>query len=345
MKGDTHYEYRFEDRSVVLRVVEPRVLVPFVRTLPRWLTPNQITIAGQTAALLAFVVAVSIRPMSAAGFVAIAVGTSLFIFADSIDGLFARHSKQTSRLGEFLDHWLDALSVPLVVFAFALVLQVPPALALAAASVSGFLHYTTMLHGFRVGFVHLGAIGMVEGIGVGAAACIVAAVFGPEVFTRPLIADASLGMILLCGLIAGGCLAFGPMRRVFARLTDFAAVVVLLVAVAAWYAWGNIPVALAGLLTIATTAWFEGRVLRARLLRVPLALNDWLLCALIVGGAGVSLALNLSPPAQTIAAGIATTYALGRSSIVFAQMVRALRLPVVAPAVPSVTAPSPASRE
>jgi phosphatidylglycerophosphate synthase len=328
MKRDAHYEYRFEDHSLVLKVVEARMLVPLVRTLPRGLTPNQITVAGQIAAFAGFGIAVTVRPMTAIPFVLFAAAVLFSVFADAIDGLFARHSKQTSRLGEFLDHWLDALSVPLMVFAFALVLQAPPQLALLSAITTGLLHYTTLLHGFRIGYVHLGAIGMLEGTIVGAGACLAAAVFGVGLFTEPMVAGLSVGMVLLTGLVTGGCLAFLPMRGVFAWPRDFAVIVLVLATVWVWFIWGRLPLALAGLLAVGATAAVEGRVLRSRLLRVPLKLNDPVFMVLVCAGAVLAFALDLSAARQALIAELAAGYILGRNAIDFVRTVRALRAPL-----------------
>lgn len=311
----------------MLKLLEQRVLASVVHALPRTLTPNHITLVGQVASLAAFLIAVISTPVRAPGLFSMAAAVLIYVLADSVDGMFARHTQQTSRLGEMLDHWLDALSVPLLVFAFAFVLRAPPALTLASVIAVGILHYTTVLHGFRIGHVHLGVIGMIEGMCVGVACCIVAGIFGPELFLRSVVGGISIGSLVLSTFVFGGCLAFGSMRKVFSRFADFTAILVLVAAIAAWFAWGRASLLSLGLLAIATTSLYEGRVLRARLLRLPLNLNAGLAGGLIVGGAVGSIGLQLSAEAQTCFAGIAALGAFGTMAADFTRTVRALTAP------------------
>ncbi len=41
------------------------------------------------------------------------VGMLLSMIGDSLDGMHARRTDQCSKLGEMMDHWLDAIIVPL----------------------------------------------------------------------------------------------------------------------------------------------------------------------------------------------------------------------------------------
>src|SRR6478609_6185562 len=324
MKDEAHYEYRFTDHSILLRVLERPVFAPLVRAVPRGITPNQITITGQLAALAAFAVAVLARPPGAASLILLAALATFYTLADCIDGLFARHTQQTSRLGELLDHWLDALSVPLIVLAFGLVLPADPRLVFAATLVTSFLHFATFLHGFRLGFVHLGAIGMMEGTCVGALVCGYAAFAGTELLARPVFAGFSSASLLLGALVAGSCTALWSMRGLARHLRDFAFIAVLFAAVAVWFAFGHLSPALAGVLVIALGSRLEGQVIRARLLHEPLALRDPLLLVLVLGGATAALALPLDARAQALLAAVALVYAFWREARAFAQTVAAL---------------------
>lgn len=327
MKDEAHYEYRFTDHSILLRLLERVLFAPIVRALPRGITPNQITIAGQLAAAAAFAVAVLGRPLGAAGYVALAGLAAFYTLADCIDGLFARHTKQTSRLGELLDHWLDALSVPLIVLAFGLAFPADPRLVVAATLVTSFLHFATFLHGFRLGFVHLGAIGMMEGTCVAALVCVYAAFAGTGLLARPVFAGFSSASLLLAALVAGSCTALWSMRGLARHLRDFAFITALFAAVAAWFFYGRLSPALAGALVIALGSRLEGQVIRARLLREPLVLWDPLLLVLVLGGATAALALPLDAVNQAGFAGLALAYALWREARAFAQTVAALLAP------------------
>lgn len=55
-----------------------------------------------------------------------ALGTFGFAVGDSLDGMQARKTGQCSKLGELMDHWLDAFSQPMVTFGLALALSLGP---------------------------------------------------------------------------------------------------------------------------------------------------------------------------------------------------------------------------
>ena len=331
MKDEAHYEYRFTDHSILLRLLERGLFAPVVRAIPRGITPNQITITGQLAALAAFAVAVLARPLGAASFVLLAGLAALYTLADCIDGLFARHTQQTSRLGELLDHWLDAISVPLIVLAFGLALPADPRLVFAATLVTSFVHFATFLHGYRLGFVHLGAIGLLEGTCVAGFVCVFAAAGGADLLARPVFAGLSSASLLLAALVAGGSTALWSMRGLARHLRDFLFLGTLFAAVAAWFAFGRLSPALAGVLVIALGSRLEGQVIRARLLREPVTLNDPLLLVLVVGSAAASLILRLDGVAQLLLAVLALLYALWREARSFTQTVAALLAPAPEP--------------
>lgn len=324
MKDEAHYEYRFTDHSIMLRLLERAFFAPIVRALPRRITPNQITITGQLAAVAAFALVVIARPLGAAGYVGLAALAGFYVLADSIDGLFARHTRQTSRLGELLDHWLDAISVPLIVLSFGLALPADPRLVFAATLVTSFLHFATFLHGFRLGFVHLGAIGIAEGTGVAALVCVFAAVAGTELLARPVLLGFSTASLMLAALVVGGSTALWSMRGLARHLRDFLFIAVLFAAVAVWFAWGRLSPALAGALVIALGSRLEGQVIRARLLQEPLVLRDPLLLVLVLGSATAALAVPLDAVAQPLLAFLALLYAAWRQARAFMQTTAAL---------------------
>lgn len=322
-----HYEYKFEDNSILLRLLERGVLAPIVAAIPRGITPNQITIAGQLAAGAGFALVLAVQPMTAAALILLSAAILFSTLADCVDGLFARHSKQTSRLGELLDHWLDALSVPLIVLSFGLALAAAPSCCFAAVVAISFLHFATFLHGFRLGHVTLGKIGMIEGAGIGAMLCMTAVFFGIEPLSRPLLAGLSFNSMLLLVMVAGSCSSLLSMRGLLRHGKDFTNLALLLAALVLWYAFGRVSAALAGVCVIAVGSYLEGHVIRARLLRVPVFLKDSGLLVLALGGAAASLTLNLDARAQSLAMGLVIGYVLLRESRAFLQTVSALRAP------------------
>lgn len=324
MKEEVHYEYRWEDRSVLLRWLQPGLFEPLVRVLPRALTPNQITVAGQLAAGGGLALALFGRPAGPGTLVLLSAALLFYALADCVDGLFARHTRQTSRLGEFLDHWLDALSVPAVVLCYGLVLPADPRLVFTATLASAFLHFATFLHGYRRGFVHLGEIGIIEATFIGAVICLVSAVIGTGWLAAPLLGGLSAASLLVLATLAGAFAALWSMRGLMHHLRDFTAVASLLAVVGLWYGLGRLSPALAAGLAIAVTARFEGLVIRARLVRQPLVLRDPGLAVLLAGGCAAALALDLPARGQTALAGLALAYAAVRSGRAFSRTVAEL---------------------
>ena len=132
--------------------VEPWILKnlcePIVDRIPPSITPNALSLADHVivwATLVAAAAAPYLSPTYGmlARFLA-AAGTLAFLLIDSIDGMHARRTGQTSRLGEVIDHGLDALNVPLSAAAIALTLQLDP-FTIAAAVVTTTIHYHAQL--------------------------------------------------------------------------------------------------------------------------------------------------------------------------------------------------------
>jgi|GEM_PF-2010401 len=114
--------------------IEPRlmewVLKPLAKRLPHAVTPNQISLVNICFALLAFVLAAVAPGMEPNGalWARIGAGVSVWLFmvGDCLDGMHARRTGRSSTFGEFLDHWLDALGVPIVAAALIMTLELDP---------------------------------------------------------------------------------------------------------------------------------------------------------------------------------------------------------------------------
>lgn len=320
---DTHYEYKWQDRSVLLRVLREPVLMPLVRSLPTVITPNQVTMFGQVVIWASFVVAATARP-SGAVLVTVGLAYLSYCVADCIDGLFARHTRRTSRLGELLDHGLDAISVPLVALGFGIVMQQPAWVTLSSTAAVSFLNFATIVHGYRVGYVHLGEVGMNEGLVAGAVTLMVAAAIGVEPLTRPLVGDLSIAGLLLIGIIGGGFAALAQMRGLARRPGDFTALLLMLSAVTLWYVFGQLSSLVTALLFICSSSYLLCRLTCARLQHQPVPMADWLLVSLVVVAAAASIALGLDAGQQRALAVVVFAYALIRGGAALLRAVSAL---------------------
>jgi phosphatidylglycerophosphate synthase len=84
--------------------------------LPPTLKPNTITITGFIFVLLNYVfIHLSIKGYYI-GYIFGSMALFIYLLADNIDGMHARFTNQTSKLGGFLDQWFDGISLPLIAF-------------------------------------------------------------------------------------------------------------------------------------------------------------------------------------------------------------------------------------
>lgn len=331
MTADAHFgTYRFEDRSLLLRVLTRPVLAPLVRALPLWVTPNWVTMAGHLAAWVGLGAALLVPKPSAAVLLLLALNTLAYVFFDCLDGMLARHQKRTSSLGELLDHYLDALSVPIVPLSVCLAFDTPAWLTMAATGAVAFTHFTTLLHGYRVGHVVFGELGIMEGAVVASALYVAAAVLGLEPLVAPRLFGASIIVVVSIATIAGSLGALVSMRSLARRPGDFAPMLLNLALVAVWFAFGALSTPLAAVLLLFAGALPDGKITLARLQRRPLVLWDALFAVALATAVGASLALGLDARVQGIAAVGLVALAIVRGGAGFFRTLMALQAPAAA---------------
>ena len=110
------------------------VIEPIWRLIPARVTPNSITLITPIFAGMSFLFAVCAPGLEPTSGLAARVLAGVFMFlsmiTDHLDGMQARRTKQTSRLGEVLDHALDAIHVPLASAGVAITLGASPGLVM-----------------------------------------------------------------------------------------------------------------------------------------------------------------------------------------------------------------------
>ncbi|MBT3221757.1 MAG: hypothetical protein HN348_21985 [Proteobacteria bacterium] len=171
-------EYQAEDRSLLTPLLYRVLWGPMVSHLPQSISPNALTLAGQFCAFVALVAATIDAFGSSIQLAIVAIGAFAYLTLDCIDGSHARRTGQTSRLGEFLDHWLDGISGGVIVAAFALSLDASWwAAAIAMGGVM--MNYgTTFLEQRTTGIVRFSFLSSTEAIVTGATVCVIVAVLG-----------------------------------------------------------------------------------------------------------------------------------------------------------------------
>jgi phosphatidylglycerophosphate synthase len=128
---------------------------PLLVRIPASVRPNTISlvthfIAWVTATLA--VIAPLLPPLECSlALIGAGFGTLASMIGDCLDGMHARRTNQCSKLGEMMDHWLDAIIVPLTTVGITVALGMEP-WAIAIVNVTAAMVY----HGQLVLYHHTG---------------------------------------------------------------------------------------------------------------------------------------------------------------------------------------------
>jgi phosphatidylglycerophosphate synthase len=141
---------------------------PILPHIPASVHPNTISLVTHGVAWCTALLAVGsvyLEPLPRAlALIGAGIGMFLAMLGDCLDGLHARRTNQCSKLGEMMDHWLDAIIVPLATVGITCALELPP-WAIVAVNVTAAMVYNAQLvlyhHSGR--FIHPEATSGVEG--------------------------------------------------------------------------------------------------------------------------------------------------------------------------------------
>ena len=333
--GDVHYKYRSEDRSLILKWLTGPVFLPMVRRLPRQLTPNHVTLLGHLVVAASVVVALlAVWPMWVT-LLALSVGYNAFNLADTLDGLYARDSGRASPRGELFDHGLDPVSLGGVVLTYGMVMGEPAWLILLSTATIAFVQFLTFLHGYRIGYVVLGEIGVIEGLLAAGGLCLAGSLGAHDWLTSAAFADVPVAGIVAIALVLGAFPALLSMRGLAAHLRDIVPLLLLYAAIAVWVRLGELDLTLTGLLIVFAAAYQSMIVTSSRLRRLPLRLWETPVLGCVAAGVLGSLALALNATPQAWLASIVLCCLAGRGAYLFCLTIRS-----APPRVPQATAAS-----
>ncbi len=149
MKDQSRFRIRDAEKPGFDRVFEERFCRPLVALLPRPLRPNTISVVNHlvmwatvlllgAAASFQGVAALTILYLGSLGFVVSAI-------LDNLDGMHARATGQCSKLGELLDHGLDAPNVLLNAVGIVLALQLESYVAAAGLLSTAFVYHAQVV--------------------------------------------------------------------------------------------------------------------------------------------------------------------------------------------------------
>lgn len=141
---------------------------PLLERIPASVHPNTISLWTHLIAWLTAASAVGSalldKPYRSYALLAAAVGMLLSMIGDCLDGMHARRTHQTSKLGEMMDHWLDAIIVPLVTIGGTMALEMEPwVIAGVNATVAMIYQAQLVLYHHTGKFIHPEPASGVEG--------------------------------------------------------------------------------------------------------------------------------------------------------------------------------------
>ncbi len=262
--------YQNEDKSILLPYFRRFLWDPMGELIPDRVAPNSLTLIGILCAVSSLVTAVLIDPRQHVLYVIPAALLFAYLCLDNLDGAHARKTKQGSPLGEFIDHWLDTLSGPLVTWGVCHGLDLPHELVLWLLAVTILAVFATYWEQRWTGVMKMGRIGNIEGLVVLLLLYLALAVFGAELITHTrLFGVISVAQIVaLWVFVQMTVTALGCLIRVRTR-GDHRPWLYLVASLAlslAWFRAGTPSYLAIGAIFVSLNALFSGRMLIARLL-------------------------------------------------------------------------------
>jgi len=321
------YDYVCIEKSVLYPWLKKFLWAPAMPLVPRDLAPNSMTLIGNGMAWLAFIILLVMDPANRLLFLIPAFLNFMYLSLDNMDGMQARRSQRSSPLGEFLDHWADSFISTMMVFGFGIATRLEPWILLTGMGMVGGAFFATFWeqrHARRLVFGHFGSVEALIAIQL---FFIHMAIFGIEPLSgTPRIAGYSISSatFALVGLCSGVAI-LGSMWRVGRQWSDFLPQVLVYATVGLWYAFGELPLVVAGFLFMLTNSFFGGAMVMAKVLADKPRKHDFVLYGLLAAGAAICFAFGLSPIWQGLAAMPALFYMAARLVADFLRTVGALR--------------------
>jgi phosphatidylglycerophosphate synthase len=279
------YRYDLVERSLTQRWLTAHVWEPIAGLLPARLRPNVITVIGAGCMMLSLVFVKLATSGSRWAYLGAALCTLLYFVADNVDGPHARRTGQTSRLGEFLDHWLDSLNGAVLTLGAAVCLGLGDRMLVLVAAAVSVTYFATIWEQRHTGTFHSDRFGSNEGILVGIGLYLLLFAFPRAPWLGYVPGGISVALGVAC--LAIGCSLLTlvrVLRRCRGRLADFLPLLLAIVASAALAISGMLTAEVAVVLILAANVAFSGALLIARLARLRSRLRGPL-----VGGAAVLL--------------------------------------------------------
>lgn len=310
MADRPRYAYESAQESVLLPYYKRFVWGPLLRFIPPSVAPNALTLVSTIACGLSFVLAATLSHSPVAMVVA-ALLVFTYVSLDNMDGAHARRAGRSSRLGEFLDHWLDTLNNGFVVLGACMAAGLPPAFSLGVLAVATTAFFAVQWELHRTGVFRMGRIADVEGNTAVCLLYLLIAVAGPGLFARhPIEGLPPLSVWLGVGVGAQAIWTFlDAFRRVGTGRLGLLPIVLCFALLLLWAGYGGETTHAHLVIGYFANPVFTSRPVLGRLLGRSTARADWTALTLLGGCVLASLAGLAPPSGGGLAWGVVVVYA------------------------------------
>lgn len=159
------YSYKAENGSIMDYILLRYIIKPLLKYLPYSIPANIITIFSNFCAFLSFFVVMQSTNGNFKMWFAIPVLIFLYVLGDCTDGEQARRTHTGSRLGEFLDHFLDSFVSGELVISLLIVYNISnPFIAGFALMATYFTQSAAFWERYKTGSMHFGRFSSTESI-------------------------------------------------------------------------------------------------------------------------------------------------------------------------------------
>ena len=290
------YVYASAQESILRPYYQRWIWNPALGLIPASLSPNALTGISTLCCAASFLLAATMASNPVA-MLAASLGIFAYLSLDNMDGAHARETGQSSRLGEFLDHWLDTLNNGFVILGACLAVGLGPLFTLLVLAAGTLAFFAVQLELRHTGVFRMGRVADIEGNTAVSALYLLIAVLGPEFFAQtPLEGGPSFAVLLGAGVMGQALWTFlSAMLRLESGRGDC---LPLLLCLATLIAWGatQLDASAAGAGTALLAAGFfanpvftSGPIL-ARLRGLSTATEDRVALGLVVASACAGVA-------------------------------------------------------
>lgn len=318
--AEPDYAYQSSQDSILRPYYQRWLWNPLLEIIPASWSPNSLTLLSTLCCGISFLLASFFNSSTLAMLVA-AVLVFAYVSLDNMDGAHARRTEQSSRLGEFLDHWLDTLNNGFVTLGACLAVGLGPLMTLLVFSAATLAFFGVQLELRYTGVFRMGRIADIEGNTAVSGLYILVALFGHSFFSWEIVSEGpTLATLIGLGVMGQALMTLATAAwRLKDHIQDFFPILLGTGILIAWMIQGSFSVT--GILLIAffINPVFTSRPILFRLLGRSTATADWVAIAAIalgslfsayVGGIAAGWAVVLVMVGLTLSHALTTVSAL-----------------------------------